>query len=204
MAAGSGPARGVVAEALAGVAYEMRTWLRMMRPGSPWVAPYYPTPDAVIERMLHLVGCSNADTVIDLGCGDGRVLVAAGRRGARGVGYELDPQLAGQARENVERAGLGDRVQVVQGDAFGADVRQGTVLALYLSEFGNRRLLQSVGATLRPGTKVVSFTFAVEGWDKHLLVADRADNLPVFLYSAPDLCSNATPPAGRPGGGPQL
>ena len=179
------PGRGFLREALSSVAYEMRTWLRMMRPGSAYVAPYYPTPDSVIERMLELAHVDASTVLYDLGCGDGRVLCAAARRGAKGVGYELDPILVAQSLDNIKRHGYEDRLHVVRGDASHADVATATVIALYLSDHGNRKLLNAVRQTLRSGTKVVTFTFAVEGWEAHLQAVDRRDNLPVFVYHAP-------------------
>lgn len=181
----AGTVGSLLGDALRSVRFEMRTWLRMLVPGSAYVAPYYPTPDAVIERMLNLVEAGRKDCVFDLGCGDGRVLLAAARRGASGVGYELDPTLYAQACEAVRAAGLEQRLRIVQADAASADVSHATVVALYLSEHGNRRLLLAVGPTLRPGTKVVSFTFPVNGWEAHLKAHDLGDNLPVFVYHAP-------------------
>ncbi|GLC42722.1 hypothetical protein PLESTB_001131600 [Pleodorina starrii] len=172
---------------LAGILFEMRTWVRCMLPYTPYVAPFYPTPDAVISRVLDLTATGPGDVLYDLGCGDGRVLLAAARRGARCVGYELDPQLAADAEAAASAAGLAARVRVVRADAAAADVREATVIALYLSDHGNSRLLRAVQSSLRPGTRVASFYFpvALPGWSEALLKADRTDGLAVYVYKAP-------------------
>lgn len=124
--------------------------------------------------------------MFDLGAGDGRVLIAAAKQyGARGVGYELDRELAARASQCVADHGLGALIRIVRADAATADVSSATCLCLYLSESGNRRLLQAVRSTLQPGTRVVSYIFPVEGWERQLRLVDRTDNLPVFLYAAP-------------------
>jgi hypothetical protein len=85
----------------------------------------------------------------------------------------------------VESAGLSGRIEVREGDATGADVGAATVLALYLSDVGNRKLLASVGATLRPGTRVVSLFFPVAGWDAALEAHNTSAGIDIYLYRAP-------------------
>ncbi|GIL77500.1 hypothetical protein Vretimale_2955 [Volvox reticuliferus] len=172
---------------VASILFEMRTWLRCMMPYTPYVAPFYPTPDAVISRVLDLTEVGPGDCLYDLGCGDGRVLLAAARRGARCVGYELDPELARDAAAAARAAGLKSLVRVVRADAASADVREATVIALYLSDHGNSRLLRAVQSSLQPGTRVASFYFPVglPGWEQRLLKADRTDGLAVYMYRAP-------------------
>ncbi|KAG2489871.1 hypothetical protein HYH03_011673 [Edaphochlamys debaryana] len=171
---------------LGSILFEMRTWLRCMLPYTPYVAPFYPTPDSVISRLLDLTAVKQGDVLFDLGCGDGRVLLAAARRGARGVGFELDPQLAADALQAAREAGLEKLVKVVRADAASADVSEATVIALYLSDHGNSRLLAGVSRTLRPGTRVASFYFPVglPGWEQKLTHTDRTDGLVVYLYKA--------------------
>ncbi|KAG2440271.1 hypothetical protein HXX76_004383 [Chlamydomonas incerta] len=172
---------------LASIIFEMRTWLRCMLPYTPYVAPFYPTPDSVINRVLDLTSVRAGDTVYDLGCGDGRVLLAAARRGARAVGYELDPELVRDAVESARKASLAHLIKVVKADAASADVSDASVIALYLSDHGNSRLLKSVQVTLKPGTRVASFYFPVglPGWQERLLTKDSADGLNVYVYNAP-------------------
>uniref|UniRef100_A0A7S0Y6Z5 Methyltransferase domain-containing protein n=1 Tax=Polytomella parva TaxID=51329 RepID=A0A7S0Y6Z5_9CHLO len=170
--------------ALGGILFEMRSWVRFLLPTSPYVAPYYPTPDVIIQRMMKVAEVGPKDVVCDLGCGDGRVLVAAAKLGARGVGYELDKSLANAASINVQEAKVDHLVKVVQGDASKADVTNATVVALYLSESGNSFLLNSVGPKLKPKTKIVSFFFPINGWEKNLITVDSQDNMSVYLYSS--------------------
>lgn len=126
------------------------------------------------------------DVVLDLGCGDGRMLIAAARLGARGIGYELDPQLAATARAAISAdPRVSPLAKVEQGDAHQAKaehVAAASVIALYMSESGNVRLLNALGGNLKPGTKVVSFCWSVEGWERSLVKRDDHDNLPIYLY----------------------
>lgn len=125
---------------------------------------YYPTPMHVARAMLRVAGVTQQDTVYDLGCGDGRIVIAAAEEfGARGLGIELDPALAKTAAAAVERKGLGDRVQIQQGDARGLDASAASVITLYLNEKANRQLLDSLKpGSLKPGTRVVSLFFPVQ------------------------------------------
>ncbi|PNH07493.1 hypothetical protein TSOC_006036, partial [Tetrabaena socialis] len=141
----------------------------------------------VISRVLDMTAVGPGDCVYDLGCGDGRVLVAAARRGARCVGYELDPELVRDAVQAARTAGVEQLVRVVRADAATANVAEATVIALYLSDHGNSRLLAAVRSSLRPGTRVASFYFpvALPGWERALLREDRAEGLAVYVYKAP-------------------
>ncbi|GFR45685.1 hypothetical protein Agub_g7100 [Astrephomene gubernaculifera] len=185
---------------VASILFEMRTWLRCLLPYTPYVAPFYPTPDTVINRVLDLTSVGPGDCVYDLGCGDGRVLLAAARRGARGVGYELDPELVRDAVQSARKAGLESLIRVVKADAASADVTEATVIALYLSDHGNSRLLRAVQSTLQPGTRVASFYFPVglPGWEERLVTTDRTDGLVVYVYRTP---GGATTVGSTGGGG---
>jgi predicted RNA methylase len=114
--------------------------------------------------MLRVAGVSQQDTVYDLGCGDGRILITAAEEfGARGLGVELDPSLAQTAAAAVQEKGLGDRVQIQQGDARGLDASAASVITLYLNEKANRELLDSLKlGSLRRGTRVVSLFFPIQ------------------------------------------
>jgi precorrin-6B methylase 2 len=98
----------------------------------PFVAPYVPTVKEDVELMLDVADVQPDDYVIDLGSGDGRIVIAAARRGALGHGVELDPELASLARVNSQEAGVADRVAFEQGDIFEADIDRATVVTLYL------------------------------------------------------------------------
>src|SRR6185436_19150515 len=94
---------------------------------------FVPTPDTVIAAMLKAAGVNKNSVVYDLGCGDGRIVVAAARDfGARAVGIDIDPMRIREANENAKKAGVTDRVKFIQGDMFTADIKEATVVALYL------------------------------------------------------------------------
>ena len=128
-------------------------------------APFITTPPEVVARMLQLAGTGPQDTVIDLGSGDGRIVIAAAREhGARGLGIELDPKLVTLARENARRAGVADRARFVEGDALKTDLAQASVVTIYLLPFLLDQLQPRLLAQLRPGARVVTHAFAFKGW----------------------------------------
>jgi len=132
--------------------------------GAP-TPPFITTPDEVVERMLRLAGTSAADVVIDLGSGDGRIVIAAAQRfGARGIGIELDGRLVERSRENAREAGVADRVSFIEGDVMATDISQASVVTVYLLPFLIDQLQPRFLAELKPGTRVVSHSFGMVGW----------------------------------------
>jgi SAM-dependent methyltransferase len=131
---------------------------------------WLPTPDELMFRLFEVARIGPEDLVYDLGAGDGRVAIAAARRhGARAVGIEYDGRLARHAQRNVERAGLADRVRIIEGDIFREDFSAATVLTLYLLEELNQQLRPTV-LGMRPGTRVVSNTFSMGDWEPDVVV----------------------------------
>jgi SAM-dependent methyltransferase len=126
---------------------------------------WVPTPRALVEKMLDLAAVTPKDLVVDLGSGDGRVVIAAAKRGARALGIEYEPDMVELARKNAAAAGVADRVTFVQGDMFEADFKQATVLALFLLP-GNLRRLSPKFMELAPGTRIVSNTYRIDGWEE--------------------------------------
>lgn len=124
--------------------------------------PYSETPPDVVEAMLDLAAVGPEDTVYDLGCGDGRIAIAAARRGAHAVGIELDPELAAKARAAAAAAGVADRVRIVEGDLYAADLSPATVVAAYLGTLPLQKLAPRL-ARLRDGARIVSHDFAIPG-----------------------------------------
>ena len=138
-------------------------------------APFITTPPEVVARMLQLAGTGPQDAVIDLGSGDGRIVIAAARDyGARGLGIELDPKLVALARENARRAGVADRARFVEGDALKTDLTQASVVTIYLLPFLLDQLQPRLLSQLRPGARVVTHAFAFKGWQP-----DRAETVRV-------------------------
>lgn len=123
------------------------------------------TPPVVITEMLRLAEVSARDVVYDLGSGDGRIVIAAVReRGARGVGFEIDPALVAQAADRARQLGLSDRVTFTRDDLFQADLRPATVVTLYLSPDLNRLLRPKLLSELAPGARIVSHAFDMGDW----------------------------------------
>jgi len=128
-------------------------------------APFIVTPDQVVLAMLRLAGTTSADVVYDLGSGDGRLVIAAAREfAARGVGIEIDAPLVQQSRENALRAGVSERVRFLWQDIFASDIREATVVTLYLGEAMNLKLRPKLLAELRPGARIVSHQFGMADW----------------------------------------
>ena len=127
--------------------------------------PYVPTPDVVVGRMLELAGVSRDDVVVDLGSGDGRLVIEAARRyGARGLGVEREENLVVRARAAAAKAEVADRVSFTQGDIFDADLRRATVVTLYLLPRLLVRLVPKLRAELAPGARVVSHDYPLDSW----------------------------------------
>jgi len=124
---------------------------------------WVPTPEVMVDLMLDLAGVTAADTVVDLGSGDGRMVIAAAKRGATARGVEYNPDMVRLSRERAYAAGVQTRATFVQGDMFEADISDATVMALFLLT-DNMRRLQPKFLTLRPGTRIVSNTFAIPEW----------------------------------------
>jgi SAM-dependent methyltransferase len=129
------------------------------------LAPYVPTPQDVVDRMLELAGVTRDDVVYDLGCGDGRIVITAAKRyGARGVGIDIDPQRIAESRANAKQAGVESLVEFRQQDAMTVDVSPATVVTLYLLSASNVRLRPILTAQLRPGARIVSHAFSMGNW----------------------------------------
>lgn len=147
-------------------------------------ALYLPTPQPVVDAMLRLAGVSRADIVYDLGSGDGRIPIAAARTyGARGVGIELDGRMLELARANARKSGMERLVEFREEDLFRADIREATVVTLFLFPQMNLRLAPKLRAELRPGTRIVSHRFGLGDWppDMTVEVAGR----PLFFWKIP-------------------
>ena len=130
------------------------------------LAPYVPTPQDVVERMLDLAGVTNKDVVYDLGCGDGRlVITAAKKHGARGVGIDIDPERIAESTANARQAGVEHLVTFRLGDALQADVSQATVVTLYLLSSSNLKLRPMLTRQLKPGARIVSHAFGMGDWE---------------------------------------
>jgi SAM-dependent methyltransferase len=127
--------------------------------------PYVPTPWVIVDEMLKLADIHADDVVYDLGSGDGRLVITAAKRfKARGVGVELQPELIGLANASAKKEEVADRVKFVQGDLFETDIREATVVMLYLLPRFVIRLVPWFLAELRPGTRIVSHDYPLVPW----------------------------------------
>jgi SAM-dependent methyltransferase len=135
------------------------------RPDAAHLAPYVPTPQEVVDRMLQLGGVSKADVVYDLGCGDGRIPITAAKRfGARGVGVDIDPQRIAEANANAKKEGVSHLVTFRLEDAMTTDVSDATVVTLYLLSASNLKLRPLLTKQLKPGARIVSHSFSMGDW----------------------------------------
>jgi SAM-dependent methyltransferase len=142
----------------------------------PGEVPYVPTPPQVVEGMLKLGEVTSADVVYDLGCGDGRIVVMAAQKfGARGAGIDINPVRIKEAEENARQAGVEKRVRFIEKNLFEADVREATLVTLYLLPGVNRRLRPILLRQLKTGSRIVSHAFDMEDWqpDKKVSIDGR-------------------------------
>jgi SAM-dependent methyltransferase len=152
-------------------------------PARPPDVRYEPSPPDVVRAMLDVADVRPGDVVYDLGCGDGRIVIEAARRGARGVGVDIDPERVREARENARAAGVADRVEIREGDLFETDVTPASVVMLFLQPELNVRLRPRLLAQLEPGARVVSHWHDMGDWPPERTVRVRDRN--VYLWVTP-------------------
>lgn len=129
------------------------------------LAPYVPTPQDVVERMLGLAQVTKDDVVVDLGSGDGRLVITAAKQyGAHGIGIDIDPARIAEGRANATRAGVDALVEFRQEDALQADLSRATVVTLYLLSSSNVKLRPQLLSQLKPGARIVSHQFGMGDW----------------------------------------
>lgn len=127
--------------------------------------PYVPTPQEVVHKMLEVAQVKKGDTVYDLGCGDGRIVIMAAKEfGSNAVGIDIDPNRIREANENAKQAGVSEKTRFIEKDLFQADFRAANVVTLYLLTSVNLKLRPKLLAELKPGTRVVSHNFDMGDW----------------------------------------
>ena len=158
-------------------------------------APYVPTWPEIVDEMLRGANVGRGDVVYDLGCGDGRLVIAAVKKfGAkRGVGVDIDPERIKESNENARAAGVTGRVKFVEQDLFKTDIKGATVVTLYLLPAVNLRLRPKLLAELKPGTRVVSNAFDMGDW-KYEKVAFFGEQ-PIYFWTIP--APKPPPPAAK-------
>ncbi len=161
--------------------------LRFSSPSAQNLAPYIATPEDVVERMLTLADVTRQDVVYDLGCGDGRIPIAAAKKyGARGVGVDIDPKLVAEARANAKAEGVEALVEFRVENAMTTDVSPATVVTLFLLSSSNEKLKPMLTRQLKPGARIVSHAFSMgREWpaDKvDQFVSARGDEVTLYLW----------------------
>ena len=156
--------------------------------------PYVPTTDKAVQEMLKLADVKKSDVVYDLGCGDGRIVIAAAKTyGAHGVGIDINPERIKEAKENAKRAGVEHLVRFEENDLFQAEFRPATVVTLLVLSSFNLQLRPRLLQQLKPGTRVVSNTFDMGDWkpEKEVNVGDAGEeeytglSQRLFLWTVP-------------------
>jgi SAM-dependent methyltransferase len=145
--------------------------------------PYIPSTNLAVDEMLRVADVQPEDLVVDLGSGDGRIVIAAARDyGARGLGIEIDPELVTESNENARVAGVADRVTFRHGDALKADIAAATVVTLYLLPQLVEQLKPRLLAQLKPGTRIVAHDFGFKDWtpDREVMISKT-----YYLYVVP-------------------
>ena len=130
------------------------------------LAPFVPTPEEVVDHMLRLADVTSEDVVYDLGCGDGRVVIAAARKfGARGVGVDIEPYNISESQANARQAEVEDLTTFRVEDALAVDFSPATVITLYLVGWSTMKFKPLLARDARPGTRIVSHNYSLEGWE---------------------------------------
>lgn len=152
------------------------------------LAPWVPTPQPVVDRMLELAAVTAKDVLIDIGCGDGRIVITAARRfGTRGIGIDIDKAMIEESERNAKAAGVERQVKFVAMDATKADISEATVVSLYLLPESNALMRPILEAQLRPKSRVVCHNYAIPGWESKQVMSEtvedeNGDKHTIYLY----------------------
>lgn len=152
------------------------------------LAPWVPTPQPIVDRMLELAAVTSRDVLYDIGCGDGRIVITAARRyGARGVGIDIDKAMIEESERNARAAGVERQVKFIGMDATKADISEATVVSLYLLPESNALMRPILEAQLRPKSRVVCHNYAIPGWESKQVMTEtvedeNGDKHYIYLY----------------------
>jgi SAM-dependent methyltransferase len=146
--------------------------------------PYVPTSQSIVDAMLKLAKVTKADTVYDLGCGDGRIVITAAKQfGASGVGIDINPERIKEANANAVKAGVTKKVKFIEGDLFETDFSNASVVTLYLLPAVNLKLRPKLLEQLKPGTRIVSHSFDMGDWQPEQTV--QVDGATIYFWTIP-------------------
>lgn len=154
------------------------------------LAPYVNTPERAVDRILDMAKLKPGETLYDLGCGDGRILVTAVRKyKVKAVGIEISSHLAKSTAEMVRKQGLDSDIKIIHGDFMNTDLRDANVVTLYLATTANDTLRPNLERFLRPATRVVSYDYPIPGW-KPIETTEtggyRGASHTIYLYQVPE------------------
>jgi tRNA G37 N-methylase Trm5 len=128
------------------------------------IVPFVPSPENVVDKMIELAGVKKGDVVYDLGSGDGRIVIAAAKKGARAVGFEIDPDLVAESRANIQKAGVQESAEIRNQDILTVDLSGASVVTMYLLPDVNLKLRPNLQKQLKPGSRIVSHSFDMGDW----------------------------------------
>ena len=147
--------------------------------------PFVPTSPRLVDAMLALADVKPGDVLIDLGSGDGRIVIAAAKKyGIHATGIEIVPELVRESEKSAQELGVADKVRFINGDLFGLDLRQASIVTMFLTPGVNLRLRPKLLRELKPGARVVSRTFNMGSWAPSKMV--QVDNDQLYLWVIPD------------------
>lgn len=150
------------------------------------LAPYVASPVHVVDRMLEIARVRPGETLYDLGCGDGIILIEAAQKfQAKAVGVEISPRLVSKAEARIQRAGLEQQARVIQGDLLDVDLTGADVVTIYLGTEINGKLRPRLEKFLKPGARVVSHDYAVPGWKPTRVETEGKQGHTIYLYEMP-------------------
>jgi protein-L-isoaspartate O-methyltransferase len=145
------------------------------------IVPFVPSPQVVVDKMIELAGVKPGDLVYDLGSGDGRIVIAAAKKGAKAVGFEIDGDLLNESRANINKAGVQALAEIRHQDILTVDFSTATVVTMYLLPDVNLKLKPNLLSQLKPGSRIVSHSFDMGDWrpDK----TERVDGRTIYLWT---------------------
>src|SRR5207245_4305556 len=151
--------------------------------GDQKIVPFVPSPQDVVDKMIELAGVKKGDTVYDLGSGDGRIVIAAAKKGTKAVGFEIDPDLVKESRDNIRKTGVQELAEIRNQDILTVDLSPASVVTMYLLPDVNLKLKPNLLSQLKPGSRVVSHSFDMGDWkpDK----TERVNGRTIYLWTIP-------------------
>lgn len=147
------------------------------------IVPFVPSPPEVVDKMIELAGVKKGDVVYDLGSGDGRIVIAAAKKGARAVGFEIDPDLVAESRANIQKAGVQNLAEIRQQDILTVDLSGASVVTMYLLPDVNLKLRPNLLSQLKPGSRVVSHAFDMGDWKPDRV--EQVEGRTVYFWTIP-------------------